>query len=218
MLAVLLEQDHGEQARPGKAARQHMEWRWRLADPLAVSASELLAYVLHHLPLPGYHFQCLSDVLAELGKSLRAAAGAGGRARNNHPFARQMRRERLTSRLPAGKGAYLRCCCRLLGRDLVLGRRRLQLLERKLQLVEQPRLALIARPKKIALKLLDHQPQMPDQGFGARYLGTRLRKLGIACANEMLQCLDVVGKRIISIHADEGNTTCRACVRLRMAR
>ena len=30
MLPVLLEQDHGQQARPGKAARQHVERRRRL--------------------------------------------------------------------------------------------------------------------------------------------------------------------------------------------
>src|SRR5262249_48811024 len=33
--------------------------------------------VLHHLPLPRHHFQCLGYILAELGEPPRAAAGAG---------------------------------------------------------------------------------------------------------------------------------------------
>jgi hypothetical protein len=42
MLSVLLEQHHGEKARTGEAARQHMEGRRSLADLLACPASELL--------------------------------------------------------------------------------------------------------------------------------------------------------------------------------
>ena len=45
MLAVLLEQDHRQQARAGPAARERMERRRRLADLLAVAAGELLAHV-----------------------------------------------------------------------------------------------------------------------------------------------------------------------------
>jgi hypothetical protein len=47
MLPVLLEHDYSEQARSGEAARQHMERRRRLADPLALPAGELLAHLLH---------------------------------------------------------------------------------------------------------------------------------------------------------------------------
>jgi hypothetical protein len=68
MLPILLEQDHGEQARTRKTAWQNVERRRRLADLLAVAAGELLAHVLHDLPLPRYHLQRLGDVLAELGK------------------------------------------------------------------------------------------------------------------------------------------------------
>src|SRR5579872_4526057 len=46
VLAKLLEQYHRQQARSGEAAGQHMEWCWRLADPLAGSAGELLADIL----------------------------------------------------------------------------------------------------------------------------------------------------------------------------
>ena len=77
VLAVLLEQDHCQQRRPGEATRQYMERRGYLRDLLAVPAGELLAHVLHHLSLPRHHLQRLGDILAELGESVRAAAGAG---------------------------------------------------------------------------------------------------------------------------------------------
>src|ERR1700756_4331899 len=216
VLPVLLKQDHGEQAGAGKAARQHVERRRRLANLLAVPAGELLAHVLHHLPLPRHHFQRLGDVLAELGEPDRTAAGAGGRAGNNDPLPRQVRRERLACRLPAREHAHLRRCRRgFLGRDLVLGGRCLQLFKLQLHLVNETRLALVARPKKVALELLDRQSQMRNQSFRARRLGARLRKLSLTCANEPLQYLDVIRKRIISCHADDGITPCCACVRLR---
>jgi len=72
VLPVLLEQDHGEQTRPGKAARQHGERCRRLADLLAVPAGELLAHDLHDLPLPRHHFEPLGHVLTELGEPVRA--------------------------------------------------------------------------------------------------------------------------------------------------
>src|SRR6516165_9300321 len=127
-----------------------------------------------------------------------------------------MRRERLPRRLAANEGAYLRGRCRLLGRDLVLAGSSLQLFELELHLVEKPRLALVARPEQIALELLDRQPQMRDQSLRARRLGPSLRKLGVTRAHEMLQYLDVIWKRIIGVHADDGTTTCCAWVRLRL--
>jgi hypothetical protein len=52
VLPELLEQDHGQQVRPGKAARRHMEGCRRLRDRLATPARELLPHRLDHLPLP----------------------------------------------------------------------------------------------------------------------------------------------------------------------
>ena len=66
MLTELLEQDRGEQVRPGKAARRDVEGRRRLRDRLAVAARELLAHGLDHLPAARDHLQRLGDVLAEL--------------------------------------------------------------------------------------------------------------------------------------------------------
>ena len=48
VLGELLEQDHGQQVRPRKAARRHMERRRRLADRLAGPAGELLPHGLDH--------------------------------------------------------------------------------------------------------------------------------------------------------------------------
>lgn len=65
-LVKLLKQDHCQQVRPGKAARRHVEGRWRLGDRLAVPARELLAHRLGHVPLPGNGLQRLGDVFAQL--------------------------------------------------------------------------------------------------------------------------------------------------------
>jgi hypothetical protein len=77
--------------------------------------------------------------------------------------------------------------------------------ELQLHLVEQPLLALVARPKQVALELLDLQPQMRDQSLRARCLGARLRKLGVAGQHQPLQRLDVIGERIIRAHRRGGN-------------
>ena len=67
-------------------------------------------------------------------------------------------------RLPAREGAHLGGVAGrgggLLGSKLVLGGRRFELLELELHLVDQTCLALVARPKNLALELLDRQPQM----------------------------------------------------------
>jgi hypothetical protein len=66
MLTELLEQDHGQQIRPGKAARGHMEGRGGLGNRLALPARELLADRLHHLPAPWNNLQRLGDIFAQL--------------------------------------------------------------------------------------------------------------------------------------------------------
>ena len=66
MVAKLADQDHGEQARTGKAARDRMRRRRRLADRLAVPAGELLAHPLDDLPPPRLAFERLGHDLAEL--------------------------------------------------------------------------------------------------------------------------------------------------------
>ena len=56
----------------------------------------------------------------------------------------------------------------MLGRQFVLGWRRLQLLELKLHLFEQPRLALGAAAVEVAPELLDLQLQPRDQRLRRR--------------------------------------------------
>src|SRR3954454_1600493 len=159
MLPILLKDDHGEQARSGKAARQDVERRRCLRYRLAGPAGELLANDLDHLPLPRHHFQRLGYVLAELGQLGRTTTRAGRRTRHDDALARQIRRERFARGLLPREAAngwrrigegYL-----LLGRDIVFAGGGFEFFEFKLQLSEQPRLAFVAWPKNIPLKLLD---------------------------------------------------------------
>ena len=81
----------------------------------------------------------------------------------------------------------------LLGGNLILAGLSLELLKLKLQLIEEPRLAFIARPEDLPLELLDGEPQMRDQRLRTGRLGMLLGKLGIAGAKEPLQRLEIIG-------------------------
>ena len=75
-----------------------------------------------------------------------------------------MIRERLARRPLALERLDCLCPgCRLLGRQLVLGRRRLQVLQLQFHLIEQPGLALRPAAVKLAPQLLDLQLEMGDQ-------------------------------------------------------
>jgi hypothetical protein len=56
---------------------------------------------------------------------------------------------------------------RILGRQLVLGRRRLQIFELKLHLIQQPSRTFRARPVELTPQFLDRQLEMGDQRFTA---------------------------------------------------
>jgi len=165
VLAELLEQDHRQQARAGKAARRHPERRRRLRDLLAAPAGELLPHRLDHLPLPRHHLQRLADVLAQLreivGPAARAAHGGG----DHHALARQVLGERLARRPTALVRCHQRIPARLRCGFLVFGGPRLQVLQLQLQLVEQPRLVLRARAVQLTPQLLDRQLQVRDQSL-----------------------------------------------------
>jgi hypothetical protein len=151
-----------------------MERRRRLADLLAVPASELLADMLDHLPLARDRFQRLGDGLAQLAQPPAAAAQASGRSRHDDALARQMVGERLACGALAGKGSHRRSFGhRHLGGDLVLGGRTLQLLEPQLDLVEKPRRAFRARAIDLAPQLLDLQLLVGDQSLIIGGLGSR---------------------------------------------
>src|SRR5690349_8251128 len=90
--------------------------------------------------------------------------------------------ERLTGRPLALERLHgLRPRRRLLGRQLILGRRRLQLLKLKLHLLQQPRLTLRASAVKLPLQLLDLQFVVGDKcdfRTGIGELGFRLETGG----------------------------------------
>ena len=74
----------------------------------------------------------------------------------------------------------LRPCRRSFGRQLVLGRCRLQVFQLKFHLLQQPRLALRAAAVKLPAKLLDLELEMGDQRFraGVHRLGASRNGLG----------------------------------------
>jgi hypothetical protein len=158
---------------------------WRLADPLAVPAGELLPHRLDHLPPPRDHLQRLGDILSELHDPARAATGAGLGCRDNHPLPRQVCRERLADR-PAALGGRRRCgrwCRHSLGGQLVLGRCRLELLQLQLELLEEPRLPLRLGAVECPPQLLDLELQRDDHRVAAGEHrtgpgGVRLRRRG----------------------------------------
>ena len=140
MDAVLLEQDHRQQAGADPAARDDVEGcRW-LGDRLAVPAGELLAHGLPHEPAPRDDVEGLGDDLADLGEPAAAAAAAGGGRRDDDPLARQMLRQRPARRACCRTWAPTTVprCRRSFGRRLVLGHGLLELGQLELELVDEP--------------------------------------------------------------------------------
>ena len=180
VLAELLEQDHGQQVRPGKAARRHMEGRGRLRDRLATPARELLTHCLDHLPPPRDDLERLGDVLTQPGQLRRPAAGTALWRRDHHALAGQMIGKRLARRPPALEG-FDRLCPprRFFGCQFVLGRCRLQIFELKLHLVQQPRRPLRTRPVELTPQFLDRQLEMGDQGLAAGKIRLRIGRFGL---------------------------------------
>ena len=170
MLAVLLEQDHRQQAGAGPAAGHDVVRGRCLADVLAVAARELLAHRLDHLPLAGNDLQRLRDVLPELRKAGAATAGAGRRAGNDDALARQVLGERLARWALAGEGRHGRGPGHRLGRvrrdllggQIILGRRGFEFLELQFELIEQASAALGALAEAIPVELLDLQLEVGD--------------------------------------------------------
>ena len=140
-------QDHRQQLGPGAPAGDGVKRRRRLGDGFARPAGELLADRLDHLPLPRDHLERFGDCLAELGQPA-VAARACGRARDDDPLARQMRRQRPADRLgPRGPASRLGSRFRALG--FGFGGIGLQLLELQLELVQQPAAALRGRAETV---------------------------------------------------------------------
>src|SRR3546814_12706345 len=105
MLAVLVEQQHGEEAGPGPTARCDVKRRRRLRDLLAVPAGGLLTHGLDHLPRARNHFQRLGHILAEPGQTVAAAGWAPPGRGADDTVARAVIGERPTAGLLAPGGA-----------------------------------------------------------------------------------------------------------------
>jgi hypothetical protein len=159
MLAELLEQNHRQEARSRPSARDHVEWRRRLADLLAVPAGELLSDGLDYLPLTGDHLQGLGHVLAQLAQPSAAAAVARRRRIDHHPLARQMVWEGVAlDRSPTREAGHGRGLGHShLSRNLVFGNGGFRFLQLKFHLVDQPRRSFGAWAIDLPLKLGDPQ-------------------------------------------------------------
>ena len=114
---------------------------------------------------------------------------------------------------------------RLLGRQFILGRRRFQLFELKLHLLQQPRLALRAGAVKLAPQLLDLELEMADERFRARQVRLSIGRFG-AGTGELGLRLDAGGtlgndhrmrggkigrERFAGGHGDDGITFVTVC-------
>ena len=117
-----------------------MERGRRLADLLAVPATELLPHRLDHFPLPRHAFQGAGHVFAEFAQALTAAAFAARGRIDHHPLARKVLGEGLALGMLARKSAHRgHLGNSTLRRKLVFRRAGLQFFEGQSQLVDQPR-------------------------------------------------------------------------------
>lgn len=120
---------------------------WRLADLLAVAATELLAHRLNHLGPARDLLQRLGHLLVQLRQPRSAAAGAGGGWLDDYALELDVGRPWLTHRPFARDGTHGLGFRRRGGRGkLVLARRRHEVFELQFQLLDPPRRALGALP------------------------------------------------------------------------
>jgi hypothetical protein len=171
MIGVFFDQDHRQQARPGKSSRDHMEGRRRLRDFLARPAAELLAHVLGDEPLSRDHIERLGDVFADLRELGTAAAGARRRCRMDNPPTRQVIGKVPPRTVAPREALNLDVCGRGFGR--FFPGRCGQFLKLQLHLIDQTLAALGSRAKSLALHLGNHQLKMLDHRLRTRELGAR---------------------------------------------
>jgi hypothetical protein len=172
MAAVLLEQDHRQQAGADPGPRNDVEGRRWLGEPLAISAGELLAHGLPHEPAPRHDVEGLGHDLAQLGEPMAAAAVAGRGRWDDDALARQMSRQRAARRLLPDMGCDDRAGGGFCGR-LVLGSGFLELGQLELELVNEPFAPLAGLAELLApgfgkqqLEPLNLQRGGRDQSFG----------------------------------------------------
>ena len=170
MRAELLADEHGQKAETGPASGDDMERRRGLADRLTVTARELLADGLHHLPLTRDHLECGGDILAQLTKPGPAAALAGGGWIQHDPLPGQVLWK---GGADLGAPAFKAFNRRGLGQRLLGGEFRFagvdsQLLEGEDHLIGEEGAALGLLAVDLPLELGDTQRLMGDQSLVAR--------------------------------------------------
>jgi len=160
MIGVFLDQDHRQQARSRKAARDRMEGRRRLRDHLAGPAAELLTHVLGHELSPRDDIEGFGDILPDLREPRAAAARTRGRHRVNDDAGAAGHQES-----PAASPCAAQSCeprRSPLQPGGVLAEPRREFLKLQLHLVEEPLAALGARAEHRTLHLGDHQLNVLD--------------------------------------------------------
>jgi hypothetical protein len=172
MTAVLLEQDHRQQAGADPGTRDDVERCRRLGERLAVPAGELLSHGLPYEPAPRDDVEGLGDDLAHLGEPMAPAAAAGGGWRDDNALARQMHRQGSAHRLLPDMGCDDRAGGGFHGR-LVLGRGFLELGQLKLELVDEPLASLAGLAELLAPGLGEQQlqPLNLQRGYRDQRLG-----------------------------------------------
>ena len=166
MIVVLRDQDVGEQAGAGHAARDRARWRRRLHDPLALPAGLLETRGLDHLQLRGDEFKDLRHILVHQAQGPTAVRAAFAGVEHD-AFARcGLGDPRLAA--PTRRCAFgwrLGGCrsLRWFGLGLRRGHRHLEIFERELQLVDLPLDLFRARPELLPLELGDADLERLDQ-------------------------------------------------------
>ena len=183
MIGVLGHQHVGEQPRPGEPALDRARRSRTLRDAVALDAGQLRAHVPDHPEAPGHVVQDLGDVLADrahVGTALRAAAGG----LVHHALARQV----LGQRARAGRAFLHDCDCRT-RHDRDFG---LELIERKLELLDLVRKPLRGATELHALQLGDEQLQRLD------LLRPGIQKRPVL-AHHALERFDVFGQIVVAV-------------------
>src|ERR1700754_1980606 len=202
VLAIFLEEKHGEETGPSPTAWHDMEGRRRLRDLLAGPTRELLPHGLDDLPRSRDHLERFGHILAELGQACAATGWARAGRRDDDALARQMLGKWFPGRALAFKGHNpRRFACGGFRNKVVLAGVRLEVSELELHLLDETTATFRAGTKLLAPELRDLQLEM-----GNRRLDGALASLGIGSARfrflgafqgnseQRLQRLDVVWK------------------------
>jgi len=142
VIQELGDEDHGEQARSGEAARDRMRGRRGLGDRFAVPTRELLAHMLDDLPAARIAFERFRDDLAELAQAKTAASATSAGRRFDNALDRQIVGQFAGAARRAGALLLHGRRRRDLGFGLFLCLRLFKVLDRQFELIDEKRAAL----------------------------------------------------------------------------